>query len=186
MLDFYNKHKPFSGAVEDAWRREVAKLVSLADEYETNTQTWLAHFVYWLKPTRQDWQFYEKRKAPDITWTTLRARFEARFHSETNCATVSLGRRSLRFETFRMKCQYHTEAFKTVVSEVENFVYLGNEEEQSNYTMCSVQWTAVEGMEWNLHALYKQGVQEDFTKSAEEIAHSITKFELFNSSRKLY
>lgn len=36
MLEFYNKHKQFSDAVDDDWRRHAAKFVSVADEYVTD------------------------------------------------------------------------------------------------------------------------------------------------------
>lgn len=41
-------------------------------------------------------------------------------------------------------------------------------------------------MKWTLHALTKKGVENDFPKAVEDIADSIPKDELFNSSRQLH
>lgn len=92
--------------------------------------------------------------------------------------------RSLRFEAFRKKCKTDTDAFKNIVSEVERLECLGQNKDQSNYSMHSVLCTAVEGMEWNLHSLAKQGVENDFPKEVGAIDDSIEKFDLLNSSRQ--
>lgn len=55
VLDFYDRQKHLSGAVEDDWQKHVAKFVSIDDEYGTDAQTRLANFMHSLKPTSQAW-----------------------------------------------------------------------------------------------------------------------------------
>lgn len=49
LFEFYNKHKQFSGTVDNDWRGILAQFLPLANEYETDDQTRLAQFLHSLK-----------------------------------------------------------------------------------------------------------------------------------------
>lgn len=83
-----------------------------------------------------------------MTWTVFLERFEARFNQETKLAGASRERRSLKFETFRRKSKPETGSFKNLVSEIERLSCLDEDEEQSNYAMCSALCTSGYGMKW--------------------------------------
>lgn len=74
-------------------------------------------------------------------------------------------------------------ALQQLVTEIELLLSLAHDEEHSNHVLCTVLWSSVVGLDWNLHAQSKQGNDGDYPKVVEAFSGYLHKHEAHSLSK---
>ena len=181
VLDYYHKHPQFTGTENEDWRRHLAQFELLCEEFGTDSDVRLVHFAHSLKPTSNAYHLYQKHKSAGKSWHEIINDFEGRYHSEVRRSRAARQMKKLKFADFKKNTSDEEEAFRNLIGELERLSCLADDEDQTNHSLCSVLWSAVEGCPWALHAQAKSGIGDDYPIAVEALTDYIQKFTLYGN-----